>query len=88
MASLVPVADVTVGPVGSAELCHQPQLVDPLAGGDSDELVLETVPGNPVVVHLSALYTCTVLYTLYTAAARARCPWGRSRSSGRAAVEF
>ena len=71
MASLVPVADVTVGPVGSAELNHQPKLKDPPADGDSDQLVLEAVSGDPVAVHLSALYTCTVLYTLYNAAARA-----------------
>ena len=60
----VPVADVTVGPVGSAEINNQPLLEDPLAGG-------EAVPWDPVAVHLSALYTCTVLYTLYNAAARA-----------------
>ena len=74
MASLVPVADVTVGPVGSAEINNQPLLEDPLAGG-------EAVPWDPVAVHLSALYTCIVhtgLYTLYNAAARARCGWGQS----------
>ena len=48
MASLVPVADVTVGPVDSAEINNQPLLEDPLAGG-------EAVPWDPVAVHLSAL---------------------------------
>ena len=68
----VPVADVTVGPVDSAELNHQPKLKNPPAGGEyGDELVLEAISWDPVAVHLSALYTCTVLYILYNAAARA-----------------
>ena len=52
----VPVANVTVRPVGSTELDHQPQLEDPPAGGEhGDELVLEAVPRDPVAVDLGAL---------------------------------
>ena len=51
-----PVANVTVRPVGSTELDHQPQLEDSPAGGEhGDELVLKAVPGDPVAVDLGAL---------------------------------
>ena len=51
-----PVADVTEGPVDSAELNHQPKLKNPPAGGEyGDELVLEAISWDPVAVHLSAL---------------------------------
>ena len=52
----VPVANVTVGSVGSAEFDHEPQLEDLSAGGEhGDELVLEAVPGDPVAVDFCAL---------------------------------
>ena len=52
----IPVADVAVGSVGSAELYHQPQLEDFPAGGEhGDQLVLEAVPRDPVAVDLGAL---------------------------------
>ena len=52
----IPVADVAVGSVGSAELYHQPQLEDFPAGREhGDQLVLEAVPRDPVAVDLGAL---------------------------------
>ena len=52
----LPVADVAVGSVGSAELYHQPQLEDFPAGGEhGDQLVLEAVPRDPVALDLGAL---------------------------------
>ncbi len=52
----VPVAYVAVGPVGSAELYHQPQFEDLSTGGKhGHQLVLEAVPGDSVAVDLGAL---------------------------------
>ena len=52
----VPVANVTIGSVGSTEFDHEPQLKYLSAGFEyGDELVLEAVPGDPVAVDLGAL---------------------------------
>ena len=52
----VPVANVAVGPVGSTELDHEPQLEDISTGSEhGNELILEAVPGDPVAVDLGAL---------------------------------
>ena len=44
------VPDITVGPVGAAELDHQPQLIDlPHRGEDRHQLILKAVPDKTAV---------------------------------------
>ena len=76
------VPDITVGPVGAAELYHQPQLINlPHRGKDRHQLILKAVP-DKTAVNLKHFNTVT----LESCSSISQCPCLVASLSSLAAV--
>ena len=78
------VPDITVGPVGAAELDHQPQLINfPHRGKDRHQLILKAVPDQTAVKFERFNKSAG---TLESCSSRSQCPCLVATQSSLAAV--
>ena len=79
------VPDITVGPVGAAELDHQPQLINfPHRGKDRHQLILKAVPDKTAVTF--ERFSTVIPGTLESCSSISRCPCLVASRSSLAAV--